>query len=408
VRFEPLRERNFRAVFIGQATSSLGNGLVPVAIAFAVLQLTGSTTDLGLVLTSEFVAQLVLFLAGGVVADRISRRTVMLSADTVRCASQALLGALLLTGRPSVLLIAALAAVQGLAGGIFTPAAQGLTPALVPADQLQQANTLQSMVGSTMWVIGPAVAGVLVATIGPGWALVADAATFAVNVVMLSTVTLVLPPREAKASFLSDMGTGWREFRARSWYFTTVVAVALMNMFAISYFVLGPAISRQYYGGALAWGAISACGGIGSVLAGFWGMRLRLRHPFRFGVPLMMLFALLPLALAARLPLPVVCLTSAIAWVGPATFNSIVYTTVQKLVPERLLSRLIAYDYFIAFLLLPVGSALAGPMSNAFGLRTMLLVVGLVQLIGPIGILGLRSVRELTDDSIPVEEVAYV
>jgi MFS family permease len=74
VRAGPLREPNFRAVFIGQATSALGNGLVPVALAFAVLQLTGSTTDLGLVLTSEFVAQLALFLAGGVVADRISRR----------------------------------------------------------------------------------------------------------------------------------------------------------------------------------------------------------------------------------------------------------------------------------------------------------------------------------------------
>ena len=364
-------------------------------------ELTGSTTDLGLVLSAEFLAQLALFLAGGVVADRINRRTVMISADSVRCVSQALLGILLITTRPSVAVIAVLAAVQGLAGGIFTPAAQGLTPSLVPGDQLQRANTMQSMIGSTMSIIGPALAGVLVATIGSGWAIVADSATFAVNVVMLARVRLVLPPREARASFLADMGTGWREFRARQWFFSTVVVVAVMNMFAITYFVLGPEVCRRYYGGAVAWGTINAVGGVGSILAGFLAMRLRLRHPFRVAVPLMMAFAVLPFALAVRLPLPVVCVCAALAFIGPVTFNSIFYTTVHKLVPEHLLSRLIAYDYFVAFLLAPVGSALAGPISNVFGLRDALIVVGIVQLIGPIGILCLRSVRDLTDESIP-------
>jgi MFS family permease len=401
VRAGPLLERNFRAVFIGQATSSLGNSLVPVALAFAVLELTNSATDLGLVLAAEFTAQLVLFLAGGVIADRISRRTVMLGADAVRCMSQGLLGVLLITARPSIAVIATLAAVQGLAGGIFTPAAQGLTPALVPADQLQQANTMQSMVGSTMWIIGPALGGILVATIGAGWAILADSLTYAVNVVMLARVHLVLPPRDKRTTFFSDMGTGWQEFRARSWYFSTVVTVAVMNMFASSYFVLGPEICRRYYGGAVAWGTIGAVGGIGSVLAGLWGMRLRLRHPFRFGVPLMMLFAPLPFALGARLPFVVVCVAAAVAFIGPMTFNSIVYTTVHKLVPEHLLSRLIAYDYFLAYLLLPVGTSLAGPVSNAIGLRTSMFIVAGVQLVGPLGILCLRSVRDLTDESIP-------
>jgi MFS family permease len=401
VRAGPLHERNFRAVFIGQATSSLGNALVPVALAFAVLDLTNSATDLGIVLTAEFTAQLALFLAGGVIADRISRRTVMLGADAVRCLTQGLLGALLITTRPSIAVIAALAAVQGLAGGIFTPAAQGLTPSLVPRDQLQQANTMQSMVGSTMWIVGPALGGILVATVGSGWAILADSATYAVNVVMLAGVHLAIPPRERQASFFSDMGTGWREFRARKWYFSTVVTVAVMNMFVSGYFVIGPEICRRYYGGAVAWGTIGAVGGIGSVLAGLWGMRLRLRHPFRFGVPLMMLFAPLPFALGARLPLVVVCVSAAVAFVGPVTFNSIVYTTVHKLVPEHLLSRLIAYDYFIAYLLLPVGTSLAGPVSNAIGLRTAMFVIGAVQLVGPLGILCLRSVRDLTDESIP-------
>jgi predicted MFS family arabinose efflux permease len=287
--------------------------------------------------------------------------------------------------------------VEGLAGGIFTPAAQGLTPALVDGDDLQQANTLQSMVGSAMWIIGPAIGGVLVATVGPGWAIAADAATYAVNVVMLSRVRIQLPPREPSKSFLSDMRVGWREFRGHSWYFSTVITVAILNLFAVSYFVLGPVVCRRYYGGAEAWGAINAIGGIGSVAGGFAAMKLRPKHPLRFGVPLLMAFALVPFAFALRLPLAVICGLNAIGLFGPLAFNSIIYTTVNKLVPEHLLSRLIAYDYFLGYLLLPVGSAIAGPLSMTIGLRTTLVGAGFVQLIGPLAILGIRSVRDLED-----------
>jgi MFS family permease len=397
VRFAPLRQRGFRAVLIGQALSSLGNGLVPVAIAFAVLRLTGSTTDLGLVLTAEFTAELLLFLAGGVVADRISRKTVMVGADTVRFVSQGTLGLLLITGRPAILLIAALAVLQGLAGGIFTPAAEGLIPALVPPEDLQQANTLQSMAGSAMWVIGPAIGGVLVATVGPGWAILADSVTYAVNIAMLTRVDLVLPPREPQQSFVAEMRVGWREFRARSWYVSTTVSVAVLNMFVVTDLVLGPVACRRYYGGAEAWGAISASGGIGSVIGGFAAMRVKPRHPLRLGVPLMMTFALIPFALAARLPIALVCVLSGIGLAGPLAFNSIIYTTVHKVVPEHLLSRLIAYDYFLAYLLTPIGTVLAGPVSSAIGLRATFIVVGAVMVIGAPAILLIPSVRNLSD-----------
>jgi MFS family permease len=387
-------------VFFGQAASSLGNALVPVALAFAVLRLTGSATDLGIVLTSEYVAQLALYLAGGVIADRISRRTVMISADCLRCASQGLLGVLLIVTHPPIAVIAALAAVQGLAGGIFTPAAQGLTPALVPASDLQAANSLQGMVGSAAWIIGPAIAGILVATVGPGWAIAADAATYAVNVAMLARVHLELPPREERSPFLREMAVGWREFRARRWYFVTVVAVALLNMFAVSYFVLGPVSARLHYGGAVAWGIIGAAGSVGSLLGGTVAMRFKRRYPLRFGLVITSLFGVLPLALALQLPLPVVCVASAVAFCGPTVFNSIIYTTVQRVVPEHLLSRLIAYDYFLAYLLLPVGSVLAGPVSEHLGLDTALVIVGLVQLVGAPAILLSRSVRNLEDPTV--------
>lgn len=403
MHFGPLRHRNFRAVFFGQAASSLGNALVPVALAFAVLRLTGSATDLGWVLTSTYVAQLALYITGGVIADRISRRTVMITADTVRFASQGLLGLVLITGHPPIGVIIALAVVAGLAGGIFTPAAQGLTPALVPPEDLQAANTLQSMVGSAAYIIGPAIGGILVATVGAGWAILGDAATYAINVAMLSRVRLELPPREAKASFLRDMAEGWREFRARNWYLWTVVTIAVLNMFAVAYFVLGPVVAKRYYGGAVAWGAIEASGSVGALLGGLGVMRLRLRHPLRLGVGAAALFAVVPIALGLHLPLVLTCVIAAVGVLGPITCNTVIYTTVGRLVPEHLLSRLIAYDYFLAYLLLPVGGALVGPVSERLGVSEVLIASGLIQLVGPFLILLIPSVWNLED---PTYEVA--
>jgi MFS family permease len=384
-------------VFFGQAASSFGSALVPVALAFAVLRLTGSVTDLGFVVTAEFVAQLVMFLAGGVIADRISRRTVMIAADVTRAASQGLLGILLLTTRPHVAVIVVLAAVQGLAGGVFTPASQGMTPSLVPVEDLQAANLLQSMSGSIAWIIGPAVGGVLVATVGGGWALLGDAVTYVINIGMLSRITLELPAREPTQSFLRELGVGWREFRALDWYFYTVLTVAILNVFVSSYFVLGPEIARRHYGGAVAWGVIGASGSVGSLIGGFWAMRLRLRYPLRVGLLLCAGFGLVPVALALQLPLPVVCVISAFGFFGPLLFNSLIYATVQRVVPEHLLSRLFSYEYFLGFLFLPIGTLLAGPIAGHIGLRETLLISGVVQLIGAPAILFIRSVRDLED-----------
>lgn len=408
MRLGPLRHRNFRAVFFGQAASSLGNALVPVALAFAVLRLTGSATDLGFVLTAEYIAQLAMFLAGGVVADRISRRTVMIGADAMRCASQGLLGVLLIVSHPHIAVIAALAVAQGLAGGVFTPASQGLTPSLVPPDDLQAANMLQGMSGSAMWIIGPAIGGVLVATVGPGWAIAADAATYAINVVMLGRVTLELPPREERVSFLRDIAVGWREFYARKWYFYTVITVAVLNMFTASYFVLGPAVARHYYGGAVAWGLINASGSVGSLVGGLLAMRYKPRYPLRVAILTATTFALVPLAFALRLPLAVVCVISAVGIFGPLFSNSLIYSTVQREVPEHLLSRLISYDYFLAYLLLPFGTVLSGPLGEHFGLRPTLAFVAVVLLLGHPAILLIRSVRNLADPTVDAADVDAV
>ena len=164
------RERNFRLYFVGQTTSAVGNAMVPVALAFAILRLTHSAEDLGFVFTAEAVSQLTFLLAGGVIADRIPRRLALLGSDTVRFAAEAILAAFLLGGRPPLVGVLLLVFIQGAASALFMPASSAVVPALVDDSHLQAANSLLQTASSAASIIGPALAGVLVVTDGPGWA----------------------------------------------------------------------------------------------------------------------------------------------------------------------------------------------------------------------------------------------
>lgn len=394
-----LRERNFRLLFIGQSVSALGNALVPVALAFAILDLTRSPADLGYVLGAEAAAQVVFLLAGGVIADRLSRRAVMLGADSVRGAAEAALGALLITGRPSVWLIAALAAVQGMAGALFMPASTGLTPAVVSDANLQQANQLQQVAGSGAWVAGPALAGVLVVAASPGWAIVADAVSFGVSVAFLATLDLAAAPRPSRQRFVTDLREGWDEFRSRTWLWTITAVSAVFNFLYAAYQVLGPVVSQRSYGGAAAWATVATLGGVGSVAGGLLCMRLRPRHPLRWAVSVSCPLALPPIAFAAGLPVPAIAVVAAFAGTGLIVFYALFTTTMQRQVPEQTLSRVSSYDWFASLAVYPVGLAVAGPIAAALGVHTVLWGTGLIQLAAILSLLLVPSVRQLTDEA---------
>jgi MFS family permease len=180
-----LHIREFRLLFAGHGVSVFGDRMVVVALAFAVLELGGSASEVGLVLAASWVPAVASVLVGGVVADRISRRTVMVAADAVRVGSQGAMAALLITGSAEIWMLAALAGVTGAATGFFGPAATGLLPDVVPADGLQPANALRSTAASVSEILGPVAAGLIVAAAGAGWAIAADALTFAVSGVCL-------------------------------------------------------------------------------------------------------------------------------------------------------------------------------------------------------------------------------
>jgi MFS family permease len=395
----PLRERNFFLLFVGQSVSSLGNALVPVALTFALLDLTHSAADLGYVLGAEAATQVAFLLAGGVIADRMSRRAVMLASDVVRGAAEAILGILLVTGRPSVWVIGALAVVQGAAAAAFLPASTGLVPAVVSPANLQQANQLQEVAGSAANIAGPALAGVLIVTASPGWAIILDAASFAVSIVLLAAMRLGNVPRPARQHFLTDLREGWDEFRSRRWLWPMVIAFSLVNLLVGAYSVLGPVASERYLGGAAAWATITAVGGIGSVAGGLMAARLRPRHPLRLGVSVVVIGGFTPLAFAVGLPVPAIAAIGALAGTGIILFLTLFNSTMQRQVPDRSLSRVTSYTWFGALSAYPLGLAIAGPVASVLGVRTALLLTGLLWILAVVSLLAVPDVRNLTDEA---------
>ena len=391
------RERNFRLLFIGQTTSSLGNTLIPVALSFGVLDLTGSASDLGLVLGTESAALVIFVLIGGVIADRVPRRGLMLFADALRGCAQLAIGLLFLIGHTSIVPIIVLGGVVGIGEALFTPAATGLLPALVKSEHLQQANGLQQTANAAAGVAGPAVAGILVVTVGPGWAIIGDSATFFINVALLATLSFTNVTRAPGAGLIAQLREGWTDFWTRKWFRTIVFGASAFNFLYAGYVVLGPLMSKLHYGGAGAWATIATVGAIGSTIAGVASLRLRPRHPLLVGTLFLAPACLAPLALAALLPLWAVALASALVGASLILFNTLWQTSVQRHIPEHLISRASSYDYFGSLIAFPIGLAVAGPLAARFGPQVILLCIGVLVLVVVVTAILVPSVRNLTD-----------
>ena len=180
-----LGEPEFRKLFIGQATSVVGSMFRVVALPFAVLAIGGTATDIGIVEAAGLIPLAVLVLVGGVWADRLPRRTVMLVADVARTALQLTAAALLVAGVAEVWQLALLQVGMGVSEAFFGPSYTGLVPEVVSSPRLQEANALHGLVSSGSITLGATLAGLLVAAIGPGWAMGVDALSYLVSAAFL-------------------------------------------------------------------------------------------------------------------------------------------------------------------------------------------------------------------------------
>ncbi len=276
------RSPSFRLLVIGQGVSSVGDGVAPVALSFAVLELTGSVGDLGLVLAARSLPLIVFVLAGGVLADRLPRKVVMMASDLVRAGAQAACAALLLSGVAHVWELAALQALYGAARAFFGPASTGILPELVGAEDLQEANSLMGITENLSSIAGPALGGVVVVAAGAGWGLAFDAGAFVVSAVSLALMRLADVSRPARRSAVAELREGWKAFAGRRWLWTSVAVMPLILVVVFSPLdVLGPEVAKAHLGGAGAWAAISTAMGVGAALGGAIGFRWHPRYPLR-------------------------------------------------------------------------------------------------------------------------------
>jgi predicted MFS family arabinose efflux permease len=391
-----LRERQFRLLFCGQAVSLLGDGMVNVALAFAVLDLTGSASELGIVLAARMLPLVGFLLAGGVIADRLPRREVMLAADAVRVLSQGVMAALLIGDVAKVWQLAALSAVTGSATAFFNPASVGLLPAVVSPGRLQQANALRGLAMAGGQIAGPALAGILVASAGAGWALAVDAATFAVSVAFLARLHVAEPERARRRSVLADLREGWDTFRSFTWLWAFVAAAAVGNFVSAASGVLGPLVSKESLGGAAAWALIVSALGVGSLVGGVLALHVHPRRPMLTATLALSVFAL-PLAmLALELPAIYIAAVELLAGIGLMISNTVWETTLQRYVPAEALSRVSSYDWFGSLAFQPLGYAIWGPVAEIAGVSTTLWVAFALQLSTVVALLLVRDIRRLT------------
>jgi MFS family permease len=396
-----LREPAYRQLWIGRTTSLVGDGIAPVALAFAILDLTGSATDLGLVFAAHSVVLIALVLVGGVVADRISPRLAMLGADLTRMVSTGLIAALLLSGVAEIWEVALLYAIDGAATAFFNPASDAITPQLVPARRLQEANALLNFSRWAGKVAGPALAGVLLALGSPGAALAVDAATFAVSAACLWRLSTRNGRVESEEqNFLSDLRHGWREFSSRDWVVAIVVSAAITNaIFTPIFLVLGPAVARDSLGGSSSWALIATLFGVGGLIGGAITLSIRPRRPLLVSEGSAALLFALPFALLAIPAHTVVIAAGALISGATASLAEILYlTTVAQKVPQASLSRVMAYDWFGSLAIEPLGLALVGPLAVAIGISTTLWLGAALITLCILATLLVPSVRRLEVD----------
>jgi MFS family permease len=395
-RLGALQERKFRLLWLGQATSAFGSSLVPVALAFAVIGLTGSASALGLVLSVGLVSRVLLLLVGGIVADWLPRNRVMLVADLLRAGTQALVAVLLVSGEARIWHLLVLFALFGAGDAFFSPASTGLVPQTVSPGRLQQANALVSLSRSTAWVAGPALAGLIVAGAGPGWAFAIDAATFAVSSVSLALLRLPGTALEApRASAFAEFREGWHEVRSRAWIWVTIARFSISNLAIAPLFVLGPFVAEHSLGGPRAWGLIATCGGIGAVLGDAAALRLRPRRPLMAGGLAVSLWALEPALLARPFPTWAIAAAALIGFGGMSFSNTLWFTALQQRIRREALSRVSSYDWLGSLVFQPAGLALAGPAAAAIGSSSTLLAAAAVQASACIGVALTPAVRDL-------------
>jgi len=371
----PLAHAPFRWLLAARTTAIVGNAVAPIALAFAVLDLTGSAADLGVVVAARSLANVGMLLFGGVIADRLPRNVVLVGASLAAAATQGLVATLVLTGTAAVWSLALLGVVNGAVAAVSLPAAAALVPDTVPDALLRPANAWLRLGLNAGSIIGASVGAAVIALVGPGWGLVIDAVAFAGAAALFSRLRLArTPPHSAPgSSVLAELRHGWREFSSRRWIWIVVLQFAVLNAaFTGATTVLGPLVADETFGRG-GWGLVIAAQTAGFALGALLALQWRPRRALGIGVAAMA-SAALPVATLALAPtLPALVAAFALGGFAIELFAIAWDQSLQAHVPRDALSRVYSYDMVGSFVAVPLGEIVVGPLAHAAGTVPVLL-----------------------------------
>jgi MFS family permease len=371
--FAPLREQRFRALVTGRTFAYFGNAVAPFALAFAVIDLTGSAVDLGIVVGARSIANILLVLFGGVLADRLPRSVILQGTETAAALTQATIAVSVLCGFASVPLLVGLSLVNGAVSAISLPAAASLTPLTVPGTLLTQANALVRLLSNVGRIAGAGLAGILVAVAGSGWALAGNALLFVAAALSYHRIRLPGGDRIPGSRPLAELAEGWREFRSRSWVWLVVLQFMVVNAVnSGAIVVIGPLVADDTFG-RTGWGLALAVQTAGALLGGVLAAHWRPRRMLFLGVALVMVDALPMIALGVTPYLAPLLLAMFLGGIALEQFSVAWDVSLQENVTPDKLARVYSYDMLGSFLALPLGQISAGPLAEHAGRETTLI-----------------------------------
>jgi MFS family permease len=408
---QPLRRRDFALLVSGSVVSLLGDGFFYVALTWQVYAISNVPTALSMVGVAWLLPSVLLLLVGGAFSDRYDRRRLMVGADLLRAAALGGMAALAFAGVLELWHIALLIAFVGVGDAFFNPASTAIVPDLVPDEHLPAANALAGMYRPLMLrMIGPAVAGVVVAAAGPAPAFAVDAASFAISALAIATIRTRPAPRQVAdhglRQTLAELGEGLRFARGQAWIWATLLAAMLgLLVFIGPVEVLVPFLIKNRLNlGPEALGAIFAMGGLGSIsmslLVGTLGL------PRRQVTVMYVAWSVGTLVIAGYGLMTDIWQALVISFVLQAFFQlgSVIWTTMlQQRVPRELLGRVSSLDWMVSTGLVPVSFALTGPVSDVLGPETTVVVAGVLAAAVMFVLLFVPGVRdpERTPQAIP-------
>jgi len=389
--------RGFTSLAISRFISNVGNGISPIALAYGVLSLEGADgKDLSIVMAARFVPLLGFMLFGGVIADRFQRNRLVGGADMIGSFLAAVSAVSLIAGFSSVWLLATMAALFGILNAIWWPAMSGVLPEILPKEKLQSGNAIIGLTTNIGYIVGTLSGGILVATIGAGWGLLADAISFFIAGVIVWFLPILGRAKDESPGILHDLIVGWREFISRSWVIAMVFAFALINMaFESMLSVLGPLNFSDPETGPKLWSYNLAALTIGMLIGGIWVLKVKFKKPLFVSMILIAISSIWDFSLALDLPLVFGLIAGVFSGISLEVFMVTWNTSLQSHVPEESYSRVSSYDTLGSYGIAPLGIVVAGPLAMHFGVNTILFITGVTTLVAAGLSLLVKSVRNL-------------